>query len=617
MKWEMLPFITNHLNLLKTDDRNERGNPQEERTSPIPIMKGRILETQCKTQSNVQESICKVSYSLHSLFGHTGLKQLKKIVQQRFGDTAATNLPQKMANCAHCSVMKSICHNFLTSQGHTVLPMDVVGTDLMCPFDGTLPSGGRYALMIRDIGSTYGECHILLCKADATTILLQVLAKWERKTTRKVKVLNSTNGGEFCNASINWGTMHEKSLPYNHKQNSTIEQYNRSIADMGWTLLRSSGLPTPFWGFAFVWAAHVQNSKTDEKTPKELLFGEQPFYKQLRVFGEKVFVHVPKEKQQKLDDQVIEGRVFILSPNNKGWLFFIPATKLLTSSVWADLPDSADGVRTIQWWNIKNPCGKGYEQKKTDISFILNNLTLGEFTREDQVRSQDNLADQLSTMAAAVPVPKTYKQAMNSPDSAQWRTAVEEELRNMDNMGVYEIAPLQAEDKFGLTFAPTATFTSLRVLLTIVGLCKCYVNSFDFVAAYLNTDIKENIWVRPPDGLTVPPSFGCKLQKALYGTKQASYWIIWLHIDDGIVAAEDPVMLTEIRRELGESFRLKWEEGCESIIGVDITTVERGFNLNQGCLIQSIIDTTWNATPATKTPLPAKCNLVTLGENEG
>ncbi|MBW0536876.1 hypothetical protein O181_076591 [Austropuccinia psidii MF-1] len=31
---------------------------------------------------------------------------------------------------------------------------------------------------------------------------------------------------------------------------------------------------------------------------------------------------------------------------------------------------------------------------------------------------------------------------LTSPDKAQWRTAIEEELRNMNNMGVYDIAPL-------------------------------------------------------------------------------------------------------------------------------------------------------------------------------
>ncbi|MBW0483920.1 hypothetical protein O181_023635 [Austropuccinia psidii MF-1] len=133
----------------------------------------------------------------------------------------------------------------------------------------------------------------------------------------------------------------------------------------------------------------------------------------------------------------------------------------------------------------------------------------------------------------------------------------------------------------------------------IVGLRKWCVNSLNFVAAYLNADIKENIWVRPPDGITIPPGFGCKLQKALYGTKQAGHY---------------PIMLTEIRQALGESFKLKWAEGCESIIGVDITRVDRGFDLKQSCLIQSIINTTWDRTPVTKTPLLAKCNLMTLGE---
>ncbi|MBW0536875.1 hypothetical protein O181_076590 [Austropuccinia psidii MF-1] len=85
------------------------------------------------------------------------------------------------------------------------------------------------------------------------------------------------------------------------------------------------------------------------------------------------------------------------------------------------------------------------------------------------------------------------------------------------------------------------------MLLTLVSLRKWYVNSFDFVAAYLNADIKEDIWVRPPDGLAVPPGFGGKLRKALYGTKQA--WHCWWNC----VA--------------GESFKLKWAEGCESIIG--------------------------------------------------
>ncbi|MBW0503499.1 hypothetical protein O181_043214 [Austropuccinia psidii MF-1] len=249
MKWEMPPFLTDHLNILRANDRNESGELHRTRGYPITILRGKIAET----QGNVQELSRDILYSLHSLFGHIGMKRLKQIVQQRFGNTAATNLPRKMANCAHCLVMKSLHHNPLASRGYTILPMDVVAADLMGPFDGALPSSRKYALTIRDISSTYSECHVLLRKADATTVLLQVLAKCETKTNKKIKILRSNNGGEFCNAFVsswctNRGTTHEKSLPYNHKQNGTIEKYNQSIADMGRTLLKSSGLPTAFWG---------------------------------------------------------------------------------------------------------------------------------------------------------------------------------------------------------------------------------------------------------------------------------------------------------------------------------------------------------------------------------
>ncbi|MBW0519990.1 hypothetical protein O181_059705 [Austropuccinia psidii MF-1] len=160
-----------------------------------------------------------------------------------------------------------------------------------------------------------------------------------------------------------------------------------------------------------MWEVHVQNnrpnSKTGDKTPKELLFREKTFYKKLRIFGEKAFLHVPKEKRQKPDDHTVKGRVVMFCPNNKGWLFSIPATNSLTSSVWADFPNIADGVRTIQQWTIKNPCEKGCKHKKGDINFILNNLTLGEFKHKDKVRSQDSLTDQLSMTTARIPVPKT------------------------------------------------------------------------------------------------------------------------------------------------------------------------------------------------------------------
>ncbi|MBW0519995.1 hypothetical protein O181_059710 [Austropuccinia psidii MF-1] len=58
MKSEMPPFLTNHLNLLRADDRNEGGELHGTGGSPITIMIGKIVET----QGNVQESSCDFLY---------------------------------------------------------------------------------------------------------------------------------------------------------------------------------------------------------------------------------------------------------------------------------------------------------------------------------------------------------------------------------------------------------------------------------------------------------------------------------------------------------------------------------------------------------------------------
>ncbi|MBW0509456.1 hypothetical protein O181_049171 [Austropuccinia psidii MF-1] len=170
---------------------------------------------------------------------------------------------------------------------------------------------------------------------------------------------------------------------------------------------------------------------------------------------------------------------------------------------------------------------------------------LGNFKNEDTAEEQHRTAKVLNSTTMEVTTPKSYKQAMLSTDNERWQRAVDEELLNMQQMGVYEICLLppgkhvlgggwvfakkpatktttirykaryvargngQMLCEYNRTFAPTASFSSLRILLTMVSLHKWHVNSFDFVAAYLNADIDNKVWVRLPDGLNIPGGFGC------------------------------------------------------------------------------------------------------------
>ncbi|MBW0486044.1 hypothetical protein O181_025759 [Austropuccinia psidii MF-1] len=585
-----------------------------------------IFETKLNSNETKQGNVTSsdehnLTNLLHSMFGHIGNKHLKQLVRQRFGIDASNGIARKGTTCQHCCVAKSTRQSNISSRG-----------------------------------STYGECHILTKKSDATLVLLRVLTTWEKKTGKRIKTFRSNNGGEFCNSTLeNWcnsrGTVHEKSLPYHHEQNGSIERYNRTIADMGRTLLHESGLAKSFWGFAFMWASRIQNlipnSLTGEAAPVELLFGEKPCYDQMRLFGKLAYIHVPHKKRRKLDDRAVAGNVVMFLGNSKGWLFYLPSSKSLTTSGWAEFPKSSKACRAICRWSVPwRPRTKDLRDK-ISISFILNKAILGDFSKEATVEEQDHMAKVLNNTTMEVTTQKTYKQAMGGTDNRHWQAAVNEELANMKQMGVYDIRPLppgkhvlgggwvfakkpamkmsavrykaryvargnrQMPEEYNRTFAPTASFSSLRILLTMASLREWHVNSFDFVAAYLNAGIDEEVWVCPPDGLTIPTGFGCRLHKALYGTKQAgNCWchcvanklqtlgyvaskfdrsvyvhssqqaMIWLHMDDGIIAGKDIGAIRDVRMALEESFRMKWEDGISSIIGINIHKV-RGHHCRQ------------------------------------
>lgn len=74
-------------------------------------------------------------------------------------------------------------------------------------------------------------------------------------------------------------------------------------------------------------------------------------------------------------------------------------------------------------------------------------------------------------------------------------------------------------------YAPTGRSASLHVVL-IIGLSKGYhIHQMDSKNAFLNGDLQETIYLRPPAGLAVLRGNFLKLKKAIYGLKQAPSWV--------------------------------------------------------------------------------------------
>ena len=256
--------------------------------------------------------------------------------------------------------------------------------------------------------------------------------------------------------------------------------------------------------------------------------------------------------------------------------------------------------------------------------------------------------------------PRSYKEAVQSVNATQWTNAMQEELdaiqdnetwdmvdlpqgrkaigsrwvfkTKYDNSGnlVKRKARLVAQgfsQKQGIdyedVFAPVARGVTMRMLLSMAGERKYIVKQYDVKTAFLNGTLKEEIFMKPPEGLDTKGKV-CKLNKSLYGLKQAAR--VWnhmlheslikrgfeqnetdnclylfksgrevvhllIHVDDILAATNNEKLLDQIMNDVGQDFELKCVGEAKEYLGIDLERDANGhFDISQSKFIQSIID---------------------------
>jgi hypothetical protein len=81
---------------------------------------------------------------------------------------------------------------------------------------------------------------------------------------------------------------------------------------------------------------------------------------------------------------------------------------------------------------------------------------------------------------------------------------------------------LDSED----TFAPVCSYRTMRMILAVSAHENLVLRQFDVWTAFLNGELEEEVYVRPPPGaehLSVGNKRVLRLRRALYGLKQASH----------------------------------------------------------------------------------------------
>ncbi|KAK1614403.1 hypothetical protein QYE76_019920, partial [Lolium multiflorum] len=381
------------------------------------------------------------------------------------------------------------------------------------------------------------------------------------------------------------GILSQLTPPGTPQRNGVSERRNRTLLDMVRSMMSLTDLPLSFWGYALETAAFTLNrapSKSVETTPYELWFGKKPKLSFLKVWGcdayvkklqpdklepkaEKcVFIGYPKETIGYTFYHRSEGKIFVAK--NGSFLEKEFLTKEVTGRKVeldeVDEPSLIDQSSAVPEEVPVQPTPIGEEANDDDHE--TSNEEATEPRRSTRERTTPDWYDPcLNVMIVDNndEDPATYEEAMMSPDSNKWQETMKSEMGSMYDNKVWTLVDLPDSRKavenkwifkrktdadgnitvykarlvakgfrqiqgvdYDETFSPVAKLKSVRILLAIAAFFDYEIWQMDVKTAFLNGDIEEELYMVQPKGFVDPKNADkvCKLQRSIYGLKQAS-----------------------------------------------------------------------------------------------
>ncbi|SOV07501.1 uncharacterized protein UDID_19206 [Ustilago sp. UG-2017a] len=502
------------------------------------------------------------SYLWHERFGHPGRDKTRQIRAHYLGTNE--EMEHESKRCNVCSQGKQTRARMGNSKSERVeAPLELVHVDLMTDFKGH--ANYHYALVAVDDFSSLIYVEPLCTKSAALTALRRWIARMERATDRKLKTLRSDNGGEWCSiAAEDWQTQEgfkwQKSVPGISVQNGWAERAIRLVQEKMCSMLIGRACPRELWPYAITAAAHVMNlTPSATKTiPHEAFYGTtaHKLAQQLRVFGCLAWVHVQQKDQQGKYGARAKPAIMIgYDDEHKAWKFCNPDQP--TSIQWSN---SATFHEDKGWSDRQQeavrPVVTAEAEEEGVTPAIVEEETKSEAAVEDLLPAVDSTVGTANT--AILNLDPTLGEAMNGEDAQLWKEAIRKELEGLEAMGTWEVVhqppgvplvdskvvlwlkldadgvPVKHKARlvargftqregidYQETFSPVAPLGAIRAILALAVQNNWEVHALDITMAYLNSTLKEAIYMKPPEGSGVAPGKVYKVVKGLYGLKQS------------------------------------------------------------------------------------------------
>ncbi|GJR70406.1 retrotransposon protein, putative, ty1-copia subclass [Tanacetum coccineum] len=396
------------------------------------------------------------------------------------------------------------------------------------------------------------------------------------------------------------------------------------------SMMNLTTLPLSFWDYALEFAARILNMVPTKKVDKksyELWFGKVPNLAYLKVSKRKTmgyyFYFPPENKivvaryveffEKNLLSQEVSGRA--------GELKEIQDEDTSPSEITSEIPMEVEGFEPPQ--EEEAPVRRSERPHRAPNRLCLN------------VEVEEHSLGDLNE-------PANYKAAMLDPESNKWLDAMNAKMQSMKDNQVWRLVDLPPNGKtvgskwifkkktdmdgnvhtykarlvakgftqtYGVdyeeTFSPVADIRAIRILIAIAAFYDYEIWQMDVKTAFLNGYLDEDIYMVQPEGFIDPkhPRKVCKLQRSIYGLKQASrswnkifdeeikrfgftqnlnepcvyqkasgrnFTFLILYVDDIIIMGNHIPSLQSVKAYLGNCFAMKDLREAAFILGIKI-----------------------------------------------
>jgi len=264
--------------------------------------------------------------------------------------------------------------------------------------------------------------------------------------------------------------------------------------------------------------------------------------------------------------------------------------------------------------------------------------------------------DRLGFVGTVLSEPTSYRDAIHHQE---WQHAMAEEIAALERTRTWDLVPIPAHVRpitckwvykvktrsdgslerykaslvargfqqehgrdYDETFALVAHMTTVRTLLAVASVREWSISQLDVKNAFLNGELREEVYMQPPPGYSVPEGMVCRLRRSLYGIKQAPRaWFqnfasvvsavgfsacthdptlfvhtssrgrtLILYVDDMIITGDDPQFIVFVKARLSEQFLMSDLGPLRYFLGIEVSSTPQGFYLFQEKYIQDLLD---------------------------